>query len=256
MLQFVPNSRSVRPGEVSALVDFIRYSKALAVITGAGISTESGLPDYRSENVGLYARLKHKPIQFQDFLNNENIRKRFWARSYAGWPKFSTAKPNISHNLLSEWMKRGRILHIITQNVDRLHFRSGASRVLELHGTLFLVICLSCGKTIERSEIQLALKDLNQDAVDYIAGNVHESPDGDVAIPDDLVLGFNVPSCPACKSGILKPDVVFFGENVPSVRSDEASQIVANADSILCLGTSLQVCVHICSSILSITYYS
>ncbi|THD24639.1 NAD-dependent protein deacetylase sirtuin-4 [Fasciola hepatica] len=215
-------------------------AKHTLALTGAGMSTESGLPDYRSEGVGLYARTDRRPIDYQSFISNEKSRQRYWARNFVGWPYFSRVRPNFGHHQLARWFDQNKISFIITQNVDRLHHQAGPGRILELHGNSHFVICLGCGHRISRVELQQRLVDLNPDWKRLLETNTDVAPDGDMELRDDLVNEFQVPSCPKCTSGVLKPDVVFFGENLPPERKIEAASWVDCTDLILCLGSSLQ----------------
>ncbi|KAG5451719.1 NAD-dependent protein lipoamidase sirtuin-4 [Clonorchis sinensis] len=212
----------------------------MLVLTGAGVSTESGLPDYRSERVGLYARTDRRPVEFQTFLRNEEARRFYWARNFIGWPYFSQVQPNTSHHILADWASNKRLFAIITQNVDRLHHRAGCNRILELHGTSHYVVCLTCQHRFGRAELQQMFLELNPSWAVYDGKEKVVAPDGDVELSPSQTQGFKIPTCPQCGDGILKPDVVFFGENLPPWRKTEAAQLVDNADSLLCLGTSLQ----------------
>jgi NAD-dependent SIR2 family protein deacetylase len=205
--------------------------KALAVLTGAGISTDSGIPDYRGQG-----RVARHPMTFDSFMGSPEARVRYWARSFVGWSRISDAEPNAGHIALAEAEKLGRVGQIITQNVDQLHQRAGSKRVIDLHGRLDLVKCVGCGFTITRVEMDEMLKGLNP----TINKNpdIEFSPDGDAEI--EAVAGFRVPACPKC-AGILKPDVVFFGENVPLERVEQSMAAVNAADVLLVVGTSLAV---------------
>ena len=205
--------------------------KALAVLTGAGISTDSGIPDYRGQ--GKVAR---HPMTFDNFMGSPEARIRYWARSFVGWSRISDAVPNEGHKALAEAEKLGRIDQLITQNVDQLHQRAGSQRVIDLHGRLDLVKCVACGFTITRVEMDALLQALNP--LISKDPDIEFSPDGDAEI--EAVAGFQVPACPQC-GGILKPDVVFFGETVPVQRVEQAVAAVDRADALLVVGTSLSV---------------
>ena len=205
--------------------------KALAVLTGAGISTDSGIPDYRGQ--GKVAR---HPMTFDNFMGSPEARVRYWARSFVGWSRISEAEPNAGHKALAEAEKLGRVEQIITQNVDQLHQRAGSERVIDLHGRLDLVKCVGCGFTITRVEMDEVLQGLNPTI--NKDPDIEFSPDGDAEI--EAVAGFQVPPCPKCK-GILKPDVVFFGENVPLERVEQSIGAVDRAEVLLVVGTSLAV---------------
>lgn len=206
----------------------------------AGISTESGIPDYRSEGVGLYARKNHKPIQHQEFVKSAEARKRYWARNYIGWDAFSRRAPNATHYSLARFEREGRIHGIVTQNVDRLHKKAGSKRVIEIHGSGYEVGCLSCDYEIDRHEFQAILKQMNP----TISGEVMENmirPDGDVEISQEAIDTFTIPDCPKCGTGNLKPKIVFFGDNVPIDRITDIVRMITVSDAILVLGSSLTV---------------
>ena len=205
--------------------------KALAVLTGAGISTDSGIPDYRGQ--GKVAR---HPMTFDNFMGSPEARVRYWARSFVGWSRISDAQPNAGHKALAEAERLGRLEQIITQNVDQLHQRAGSKRVIDLHGRLDLVKCVGCGFTITRVEMDELLQGLNPTI--NKDPDIEFSPDGDAEI--EAVAGFKVPPCPKC-NGILKPDVVFFGENVPVERVEQSIAAVDRAEVLLVVGTSLAV---------------
>ncbi|XP_058786494.1 NAD-dependent protein deacylase SRT2-like isoform X2 [Vicia villosa] len=224
------------------------YSNKLMVLTGAGISTECGIPDYRSPN-GAYSS-GFRPITHQEFLRSSRARRRYWARSYAGWRKFTASQPSAAHRALATFEKAGRIDFMITQNVDRLHHRAG-SNPLELHGTVYTVICLDCGYSLCRSLFQDQLKDLNSkwaEAIDSLDhGNpgsdksfgMKQRPDGDIEIDEKFwEEDFIIPTCQKC-NGVLKPDVVFFGDNVPKDRADMAMEASRSCDAFLVLGSSV-----------------
>ncbi|PIA47591.1 hypothetical protein AQUCO_01400315v1 [Aquilegia coerulea] len=219
-------------------------------MTGAGISTESGIPDYRSPN-GAYST-GFKPITHQEFVRSIRARRRYWARSYAGWRRFTAAQPGPGHISLAALEKVGRINFMITQNVDRLHHRAG-SNPLELHGTVYSVICLDCGSSLCRNEFQDQVKALNPKWATAIENlnigsptpgsdksiGMKQRPDGDVEIDEKFwEEDFHIPPCRKC-NGVLKPDVVFFGDNVPKDRADEAMEAAKGCDAFLILGSSL-----------------
>lgn len=238
ILSFVPKHNPVQNVDVLRIKHFIISSKKLLVLTGAGISTESGIPDYRSEGVGLYARSSSRPVQFQDFVKKEAVRKRYWARNYVGWPRFSSFLPNAIHSTLCDLELKYKVVScIVTQNVDRLHTKAGSKNVIELHGSAFNVMCLGCDNTIDRHHFQTILEELNPN----MKGTTNMiRPDGDVEIPKEQEEGFVVPSCRHC-GGILKPDIIFFGDNVPHTRVQAVKHEVENCDSLLVLGSSLTV---------------
>jgi NAD-dependent SIR2 family protein deacetylase len=204
----------------------------VAVLTGAGVSTDSGIPDYRGPTTRERTR---SPIQHADFVRSAATRRRYWARSLVGWPRIRGALPNASHHALRRLEAAGVAIGLITQNVDRLHRKAGHKRVVELHGALADVVCLDCGAREDRDALQDRLVAANPDVslVDAAA-----APDGDAEIAD--AAGFAVPGCAAC-GGTLKPDVVFFGGSVPRERVDAARATVERADALLVAGTSLTV---------------
>ena len=175
---FVPKHASVNKCDIFQLQKFVSQSNKLLVLTGAGISTESGLPDYRSEEVGLYATSQKRPIKHQSFMGSPRVRQSYWARNFVGWPKWSMAQPNLSHSILFDWEMKGKVSHIITQNVDQLHFKAGSSKVLELHGTNSMVVCMNCAFKVPRLKLQRDLEQLNPGFIPASGQNIR--PDGDV----------------------------------------------------------------------------
>ncbi|KAM0736486.1 NAD-dependent protein deacylase Sirt4 [Formica fusca] len=234
-LAFVPKCNPAKIEDVIRLKEFIDKHHRLCILTGAGISTESGIPDYRSAEVGLYARSNHKPVLYKEFCNSEAIRRRYWARNYIGWPRFSSLKPNITHKILKDLEYVGKVGCIITQNVDNLHSKAGNKEVIELHGTAFRVMCLNCDHKICRYELQEVFQKLNPSMV---AITQMIRPDGDVELSQAQVEDFNVPACDNC-GGILKPDIIFFGDNVPRNIVQNVKNNVENSDALLILGTTL-----------------
>ncbi|XP_022103732.1 NAD-dependent protein lipoamidase sirtuin-4, mitochondrial-like [Acanthaster planci] len=233
----VPESSPVDEAALEKLQDFVSASKRLFVLTGAGISTESGIPDYRSEGVGLYARSDSRPIQYQDFLKSASKRRRYWARNFVGWPKFSSVLPNAAHWALAEWEWAGKVHWLVTQNVDALHTKAQSRRVIELHGCSAWIVCLSCGQKTTRDKLQKRMKEMNPQ---FSVESQVIAPDGDVVLSDEAVAGFTVPSCSSCH-GILKPDLVFFGDNVPRDIRESAFARLLEADAVLVAGSSLEV---------------
>ncbi|WP_433429608.1 NAD-dependent protein deacetylase [Nonomuraea sp. CA-141351] len=205
----------------------------VAVLSGAGLSTESGIPDYR----GPTGRARRaEPMTYQRFVGSAEARQRYWARSHVGWRQIGQARPNSGHRAVAELERRGLLAGIVTQNVDGLHQAAGARRVIELHGGLDRVVCLSCRERTPRAELERRLRAANP--VWDAGGQIN--PDGDAVLTDEQVAGFKVVDCAAC-GGLLKPDVVFFGENVPRPRVDECFAMVAGARTLLVLGSSLTV---------------
>ena len=220
--------------EVINLHDFARRHRRLFVLTGAGVSAASGIPGYRDEN-GNWKR--RAPIMLQDFLRSEATRQRYWARSMIGWPVVARAQPNAAHVALASLEAMQRVNLLVTQNVDGLHQRSGSAEVIELHGNIGRVICLGCGATTARETVQLTLKEANPAFFDAAA---QTAPDGDADLERCGLDDFGVPQCGIC-GGMLKPDVVFFGEGVPRARVDAALAALAEADAMLVVGSSLMV---------------
>lgn len=229
-------SESTRPSgqDEEQLRTLIRRARRLFVLTGAGCSTESGIPDYRGPNGTLK---HHRPMLFAEFCRSEKNRRRYWSRSYLGWPRMAAARPNPAHVSLAWLESAGRTSRIVTQNVDGLHGAAGSHDVIELHGNLSRVVCLACGAGFSREVIQDRLADANPD---WTAEGGIDRPDGDVTIPDEETERFRIPSCERC-GGTLKPDVVFFGESVPRPRVDAAMAEVDAADAMLVVGSSLMV---------------
>lgn len=244
---FVPEHEPVNGEDVTTLQEFVQKSNKIFVLTGAGISTESGVPDYRSEKVGLYARSNHKPTQFKEFLQSEPLRRRYWARNYVGFESFAAIKPNIAHSCLADWENQGLLSWIITQNVDRLHQKAGSKKVVELHGSGFVVKCLGvrsgkCDYEIDRAEFQKVLSEWNPELTkpEILNDLTTLRPDGDIDLSPELVKNFKTPPCPKC-NGILKPDIIFFGDNVPADRVEFAYNQLDQSDSMLVVGSSLYV---------------
>ncbi|MEV0622135.1 NAD-dependent protein deacetylase [Nonomuraea sp. NPDC050404] len=206
----------------------------VAVLSGAGLSTESGIPDYR----GPTGRSrKAEPMTYQRFVGSAQARQRYWARSHVGWRQIGEARPNEGHRAVAELERRGLLAGIVTQNVDGLHQAAGAQRVIELHGGLDRVVCLSCRERTPRAELERRLRDANPD---WEADSGQINPDGDALLTDEQVAGFRMVDCTGC-GGVLKPDVVFFGENVPRPRVDECFSVVGGARALLVLGSSLAI---------------
>lgn len=207
---------------------------SVVVLSGAGLSTSCGIPDYR-DHAGRWKRAQ--PISHQDFLRSEGARRRYWARSFLGWPTVAQAMPGRGHHALAQLEQSGRIRLIVTQNVDGLHRKAGSRRVLELHGGLDGVLCLSCRSRHPRALVQQWLGAANP----QLAGQAAmAAPDGDAQVAEEFYSGVQVPDCPAC-GGMLKPDVVFFGDSVPRELVSTASEAIAAADGLLVVGSSLMV---------------
>jgi NAD-dependent SIR2 family protein deacetylase len=200
------------------------------VLTGAGVSTDSGIPDYRGPGAPV-----RRPMTIADFRRTDAARQRYWARAYLGWSTMGTVLPNTAHHLLADLEEQGRLNGLITQNVDGLHHAAGHRDVVDLHGRLDGVICLDCGALSRRADLQERLGDLNPD---FGAENLVTLPDGDVALEETAT--FVVARCDAC-GGWLKPDVTFFGENVPPARVQLCQRLVDDAEALVVLGSSLHV---------------
>jgi NAD-dependent SIR2 family protein deacetylase len=228
---------------IDKLAAFIDGSQRLVVLTGAGCSTDSGIPDYRSPG-GAWT--KHKPIFYSAFVRSAEVRRFYWARSFRGWPRFDAARPNRAHVALAQLEDRGKVHQLITQNVDDLHQEAGSRAVLQLHGRNRLVICLQCGSEFARAEMQRQLAERNAEWLARApwhrlsADEADFAPDGDSEIARDTVGGFSVPDCVIC-GGVLKPHVVFFGESVPADKVSQAMGRVDEADALLVVGSSLTV---------------
>ncbi|MEM1114282.1 MAG: NAD-dependent protein deacetylase [Pseudomonadota bacterium] len=218
---------------IDTLAQWVAAHPRLFVLTGAGISAGSGIPTYR-DSAGVWR--SHKPIQHQEFMRDSAARRRYWARSMGGWPPVARARPNGAHLALAELESMGRIEMLVTQNVDRLHQRAGSRTVIDLHGRLDRVQCLNCGQYTTRHAMQRDLM-LANPALKTTKGPLR--PDGDADTGVDLD-SFEVPPCRYC-GGTLKPDVVFFGGNVPRPRVQNALDALASSDALLAVGSSLQV---------------
>lgn len=218
---------------IADLERFVADHPRLFVLTGAGCSTDSGIPDYRDAD-GAWKRAG--PMTFQTFMGDARARQRYWARSLVGWPRFRRARPNAAHAALARLEADGRIELLVTQNVDGLHQAAGQRRVVDLHGRLDVVRCMSCADTLPRDVLQRELVERNPEFADLAAG---DAPDGDADLETVDFSAFDVPSC-SC-GGILKPDVVFFGESVPRERVATAMDALARAHAMLVIGSSLMV---------------
>ena len=205
--------------------------RRIAVLTGAGVSTDSGIPDYRGKGAPT-----RTPMTVQQFLADESSRRRYWVGSHLGWRTFAAARPNAGHEALAALETAGVVTGVITLNVDGLHLRAGSRRVVELHGTMRRVLCLHCGQVFDRRDLATRVEHYNP----WIAGPdaVELGPDGDV-LPASTD-GFIVPTCSVCE-GMLKPEVVFFGEYIPPTRFEDAEHLLAASDALLVAGSSLVV---------------
>lgn len=233
-----------RGGEFGRLSPAPDLDRALAlfvgrptmVLTGAGMSTGSGLPDYRGRD-----SVPRSPMTYQEFVGSDLSRRRYWARSTVGWRAFGKALPNAAHVALARLGRGTPLTGVVTQNVDGLHQAAGSSPVIDLHGNLDRVVCLDCGAILQRADLQHTLLDLNPDFaahLDQLAVNARTAPDGDAEV--DRTEDFSYPSCPRC-GGMLKPDVVYFGENVRREVTAAANRLLDDSEVLLVLGTSLTV---------------
>jgi NAD-dependent SIR2 family protein deacetylase len=220
--------------DLERLTRFIADHRRILVLTGAGISTASGIPGYRDAD-GV--RRGRAPIQGPEFRASEAVRRRYWARSMVGWPLLQAARPNAAHRALANLQAAGRVSSVITQNVDGLHGASGSADVLELHGNIHHVACLDCGALQARARLQQWLLAANPALA---LADARPAPDGDAHLEPESLADFRLPACTAC-GGMLQPDVVFFGDAVPGWRTEEASRRVDAADALLVLGSSLMV---------------
>lgn len=226
---------------VDELLDLLR-ERRVVVLAGAGCSTESGIPDYRGPDGALRARL---PMQYREFADSAEGRARYWSRSMIGWTRVARARPNDGHRALARLEDAGVVAGLITQNVDGLHHAAGSRRVIQLHGSLARVMCMGCGARSMRAAFQARLREANPDRGARIGATADDAdasaaPDGDARLDAASSVGFVVPACADC-GGIIKPDVVFFGENVPRDRVDQAWTLFDEAEALLVAGSSLTV---------------
>lgn len=222
------------PQEAGAmLAEFIYRWPGLMILTGAGVSTDSGIPDYRD---GEGAWKRKQPVQHKDFMTSTEVRQRYWGRSLIGWPVIRNARPNTAHHHVAELELRNHSRLVVTQNVDRLHQQAGSRSVTDLHGRADEVVCMSCGYRCKRDEVHERCVDMNPGFEQYSAT---AAPDGDADLDVDFS-EFRVADCPCC-GGILKPDVVFFGDYVPRERVYSALDTLEASDGLLVIGSSLMV---------------
>lgn len=227
-------ARSDQSDAIDRLSRFVERHPGLLVLTGAGVSTASGIPDYRDHD----GRWKHRqPVRYQEFLHSESVRQRYWARSLIGWPRFARARPNEAHRALARLEVLGYVQHLVTQNVDGLHQRAGHRRVLDLHGRLDRVECLGCGHAFARETFQQTLQALNPQ---FGRRTAALTPDGDADPGEIDVSVFRVPGCREC-GGVLKPAVVFFGECVARRTVERVHTYLDEADAVVAIGSSLMV---------------
>lgn len=204
------------------------------VLTGAGISTDSGIPDYR----GPDGTRRVTPMQYAEFLGSSQARQRYWARSYVGWQRFNLARPNSGHEAVARLQRNGLVGPVITQNVDGLHQQAGATEVEELHGSLARVVCLTCGDRSSRWDLDERMREANPT---YTVTSDEIRPDGDIVLNELDVDAFRIPLCLVCGHDTLKPDVVFFGESVPKPLVEKCFRLTEEASALVVLGSSLKV---------------
>lgn len=231
--QAMPADLPANTGD-DALQDFVAKHRRLFVLTGAGCSTDSGIPDYRDADGGWK---RAQPVTYQAFMGDALTRQRYWARSLIGWRRFGHALPNDTHRALARLEQLDKVSLLLTQNVDGLHQRAGSRHILDMHGRLDTVRCMGCEQRSPRQALQRALLQLNPD---WAVLDAADAPDGDADLDGHDFSTFAIPPCPHC-GGILKPDVVFFGENVPRERVATAMQALEASDAMLVVGSSLMV---------------
>ena len=228
-----------------ALAALLAAHPGTLVLTGAGMSTDSGIPDYR----GPDGTRRVTPMQHGEFVGSSEARQRYWARSFIGWQRFWHAEPNAAHHAVADLQRHGVLGAVITQNVDGLHQAAGSPQVTELHGSLAEVVCLTCGDRSDRDLLQARMAEANHgfdllaegEAPDGSQVSSQIRPDGDIVLADSLVTGFHTPRCMVCDADTLKPDVVFFGGSVPRERVDACYALTDAAPALLVLGSSLAV---------------
>ncbi|MDY6944007.1 MAG: NAD-dependent protein deacetylase [Pseudomonadota bacterium] len=216
------------------LLQFVEDHPRLMILSGAGCSTESGIPDYRDHE----GQWKHRqPMRHDEFMTSHRARQRYWAGSMIGWPRFAAAQPNAAHVALVHLETAGYVHQLVTQNVDGLHQRAGSQRVIDLHGRLDRVDCTACGHSLSRYDLQQRLVTMNAQFLAYQAAH---APDGDADLDGTDLGAFRVPDCPCC-DGLLKPAVTFFGDSVPTARVNRIYQRLSESDALLVIGSSLMV---------------
>lgn len=240
----VSESAAATPPDVALrqVTDQLRRARrdgGAMVLTGAGVSTDSGVPDYRGPRGSL---TRHRPMTYQEFRHDPEASHRYWARSFVGWRVMGEAVPNRTHYALVELERAGYVSGVVTQNVDGLHERAGQANLVTIHGDMKSVVCLSCGVVEERALFDARLADANPGYLERLAVEAHMvNPDGDVELGQADVDRFVMAGCTECGSMLLKPDVVYFGEPVPAARKEAASAMLAAAPSVLVVGSSLAV---------------
>lgn len=227
------------PAAAAAGVRQLLDAGNVLVVTGAGVSTDSGIPDYRGPNGSLQ---RHRPMTYQEFRYRPDARQRYWARSYVGWRHMFRAEPNEIHRRLARWEQAGKISGIITQNVDGLHQLAGSRNVIPVHGDLSVVNCLDCGYREDRESLDRRLQAANPGYLEKVELDPRAvNPDGDVELDNELVRQFTMVPCLRCGSLALKPDVVYFGESVPRDRKERIAELERQSSALLVLGSSLAV---------------
>lgn len=224
--------------EVLGRVAGMLRGKPAALLTGAGLSTDSGIPDYRGPQ-----SLPRQPLTYQEFMGQPELRRRYWARNHLGWAHMRRAEPNAGHFAAAALERAGQLTGIITQNVDLLHEAAGAENVVDLHGRFDQIVCTDCTNTYSRAFLAMVLQELNPGFLEAVeaAGGAAAAPDADSGLESEVFISnFNVAKCPLC-GGLLKPDFVFFGENVPKDRVERSFAMVDSADVLLVAGSSLTV---------------
>ncbi len=232
----VPKHNPLSEIDRHSLVEFFKKTKRLFVLTGAGVSTESGIKDYRSKGVGLYATSNHRPVNYADFLSKSEVRQRYWARNTTAWSYFKNFKPNVTHQYLATLEHNNRLHWLVTQNVDNLHHNAGSRRLTELHGNMFSVVCLDCKIMMSREETQKLIQDINPG---WSATPKGFAPDADVFVAEESIKTFITPHCNQC-GGVLKPDVIFFGDTIPRGRVEWISDRLTESDSMAIIGSSVE----------------
>ncbi|APF41368.1 Sir2 family NAD-dependent protein deacetylase [Neomicrococcus aestuarii] len=223
---------------LEGIVEMLERKRVL-VLTGAGVSTDSGIPDYRGPNGSLK---RHRPMTYQEFMNDPAARHRYWARSFVGWRHVAKAQPNFVHYAIAALEERGFVSGVVTQNVDGLHLDAGTKTLIPLHGDLSMVECLHCGAVEDRVAFDERLESANPGYLERI--NLDPSavnPDGDVALSEEHVAAFHMISCLVCGSTELKPNVVYFGESVPKARKQQVKELEEQSTALLVVGSSLAV---------------
>jgi NAD-dependent SIR2 family protein deacetylase len=226
--------RAAIEADLDALAGLLVSARNVLVLTGAGMSTESGIPDYR----GPDGTRRVTPVQYQEFIRSAGVRRHYWARAFVGWRRFATVGANAGHHAIARLQSVGALGALITQNVDGLHQAAGSRDVVELHGTLATVVCLACGARSRRATLDARTRELNPN---FQPDGREIRPDGDLELAEVDVAGFVVPRCLRCDSDLLKPDVVFFGESVPKPRVTRCCALTDAADVLLVLGSTLRV---------------